>query len=160
MAAQNMQVLDGKVKVDTCHGPEKDGLAAFLVCQRERFKLGEAITVIYAVTYLGPGKYITIQPPYPAWEPDLVSWFSITGPDGKDIPYTGPKPRPSPLKAENALQLGKGQSHGIQFPDIGWGHKLATPGTYTIKWNYRIAAEGSWWQGHLVSNEIQIEIVK
>ena len=36
-----------------------------------------------------------------------------------------------------------------------------TPGIYTIEWNYRVphTPDAFWWQGHIISNEIKIEIL-
>ncbi len=37
------------------HGPVKDGLAAFLLCHRQQFKLGEPIPLSYGILNIGPG---------------------------------------------------------------------------------------------------------
>jgi len=149
------------VNLASSHGPVKDGLAAFLICERKQFRIGQPIPVLYGVVYGGPEKHMTIQAPYPAWEPNLVSWFSITGPDGKVISYMGPRPKPIPLKSKNTLQLWRHGFCGIDWPDVRWGYKLVTPGTYRFKWNYKIGSGlgGSWWMGHLISDEIRIKIV-
>jgi hypothetical protein len=152
---------DVNVDIKMSHGPVKDGLAAFLICERKQFRIGQPIPVLYGVVYGGPEKHITIQAPYPAWEPNLVSWFSITGPDGKEISYMGPRPKPIQLNSKNTLQLWRHGFCGIDWPDVRWSYKLGTPGTYRFKWNYKIGSGpgGSWWVGHLISNEIKIEVV-
>lgn len=148
-----------QLKISMSHGPVKDGLATFLICERKQFRIGQPIPVLQGVVYGGHEKHMTIQAPYPALEPNLVSWFSVRGPDGKDIPYTGSELKPIPLNPKNTLRLRRHGFCGIDWPDIRWGHKLSKPGAYTIKWHYRIPAGGSWWQGELVSNEVQFEIV-
>jgi len=152
---------DMNLKIQMSHGPVKDGLAAFLLCERKQFRIGQPIPVLQGVVYGGHEKHMTIQAPYPAWVPNLVSWFSVRGPDGKDIPYTGPEPKLMPPNPKNTLRLRRHGFCGIDWPDIRWGHKLSKPGAYTIKWHYRSPAGdgGSWWTGELVSNEIQIEIL-
>jgi len=84
-----------EVYINMSHGPVKDGLAAFLICERKQFEVGELIPVIFGVTCRGIHKgqrYITIQPPYPVVRLcglDPVSWFSGTGPHGNDFFYDG-----------------------------------------------------------------------
>jgi len=159
MSATSVPARDMNLKIQMSHGPVKDGLAAFLICERKQFRIGQPIPVLYGVVYGGHEKHMTIQAPYPAWVPNLVSWFSVRGPDGKDIPYTGPEPKPIPPNPKDTLRLRRHGFCGIDWPDIRWGHKLSKPGAYTIKWNYRAHPADFWWQGELVSNEIQIEIL-
>jgi len=169
------------------HGPVKDGLAAFLMCERKKFKIGEPIPIMVGIVYGGTEKYMTVVKPISVTgSPGNLSWLSITGPDGRDVPYTGdfihflpPKCEP---ESEWEVRLTARRFCGISVDDIRsapypWGpdrwlpdrygdmdrdgHKLDTPGSYTIKWHYSIAGMFTClgWQGHLVSNEIQIEIV-
>ncbi len=84
------------------HGKVKDGLAAFLLCHRDRFKIGQPIPLTYGIINVGSGL---------EWETDLqeaeqnsklktriwwlqnepadqynYSWFEVTGPNGQSIP--------------------------------------------------------------------------
>lgn len=152
----------------TSHGPMKDGLATFLICERKQFKVGEPIPAMHGIIYGGAEKDMTVQPPFPAALPGNFSWFSITGPDGKDVPYTGPSVHFVPPEPKWAMKLRAKLFCGRVCNDVRDSYKLDTPGFYTIRWHYNIphthniphTSNGSWWQGHLVSNEIQIEIVK
>jgi len=144
------------------HGPMKDGLAAFLICERKQFKIGEPIPVMFGIVYGGSEMHMTFQLPSGPDSRGGLSWFSITGPDGKDVPFTadfdvlGPGP-----EAKQAIWLTARRFCGIVKNDVRWGYKFDTLGSYTIKWHYRIptTSDGSWWQGHIVSNEIKIEII-
>jgi hypothetical protein len=144
------------------HGNESQGLAAFLICEQKQFKSDEPVSVLLGIVYGRLGKTMTVQPPYSPFEPESFSWFSIIGtPDGKDVPYTGMTvdyahgPRP-----ESAIRLGDGIFCGMQW-NLRLNYKFETPGIYTIEWNYRMphTPNASWWQGHIISNEIKIEIV-
>ncbi len=144
----------------------KNGLAAFLTCERDKFKVGELIPVVYGVINMRD-EAMTLQPPHPVVRLcglDPVSWFSGTGPHGNDFFYDGGVVCGPNLSyhfdAEHAFRLAPGELHG-RLGIIALGRKSRTAGTYCIKWNYLVpAGSGSWWQGHLVSNQIRIEIVK
>ena len=97
---------DAKIdKIAMSHGPVKDGLAAFLICERKKFKVGEPIPLTYGIINVGSGL---------EWENNLqkaeensklktrvwwlrnnpefkhnYSWFEVTGPDGNNVPYFG-----------------------------------------------------------------------
>lgn len=144
------------------HGPAKEGLAAFLICERKQFKSDEPVSVLLGIVYGRIGKPVTVQPPYCPFQPGDFSWFCITGPYGESVPYTGGiVGHADGLGPESAIRLGDGIFCGMMW-NLRWNYKLDTPGSYTIKWNYRMPHDpnASWWQGHIVSNEIQIEIVK
>jgi hypothetical protein len=149
-------------KPQTSHGPVKDGLAAFLIFERKQFKVGEPIPAMPGIIYGGAEKDITIQPPFPAILSGHLSWFSITGPDGKDVPYTGPSVHFVPPEPNRAVKLKPLRFCGMVKNDVGDYYELNRPGLYTIKWHYNMppTPDGSWWQGHLISNEIKIEIVE
>jgi len=157
------------VKLAMSHGPVKDGLAAFLICEQSKFKLDEPIPLLYGVVYDGPAEpeypaeseYPTIPAPYPAVDPGNISWLSVTGPDGNDIPYMGVYVMFPLLDHRDVLRLKHRSFHGRFTPNIRDKFKLGTPGLYTIKWHWRLRpVDGiSSWVGELVSNEIQIEIV-
>lgn len=150
------------INIAMSHGPVKDGLAAFLICERKQFKVSDPIPLLYGVVYGGPAEYMAIPAPYPAVNLGTRSWLSVTGPDGKDVPYMGVYLRPKRLNPKDVLQLRRRHFHGRWTPDIRELFKLSTQGVYTIKWHYQIRSVvgDSCWTGHLVSNEIQIEIVK
>jgi hypothetical protein len=150
------------INIAMSHGPVKDGLAAFLICEQSQFKLDEPLTLLYGVVYGGPAEKVTILAPGAAVDPGNISWLSITGPDGNDVPYIGVYvmfPLPDP---KDALQLRRRRFYGRLAYNIRDSFKLCTPGTYTIKWHCEMRpVDGvSCWTGELVSNEIQIEVVK
>jgi len=151
------------VKLAMSHGPVKDGLAAFLICEQNQFKLDEPIPLLYGVVYYGlaESEYPTIPVPYPAVDPGNISWLSVTGPDGNDIPYIGVYVMFPLLDPRDVLRLKRRCFHGRLTPNIRDDFKLCTPGLYTIKWHYRISptSDASWWTGKLISNEVQFEIV-
>ena len=144
------------------HGPAKEGLAAFLICEQKQFKSDEPVSVLLGIVHVRLGKHLTVQPPFGPCKHEDFSWFSIIGtPDGMNVPYTGwtvdyahgPVP-------ERAIRLWDGQFSGRQY-NLRHNYKLDKPGIYTIEWNYRMPHDpnASWWQGHIISNEIKIEIV-
>ena len=163
-ATRSVPEKDMDVKIAMSHGPVKDGLAAFLICEQSQFKLDEPIPLLYGVVYYGPAESEcpTILEPYPAADPGNISWLSVTGPDGNDIPYMGVYVMFPLLDPRDVLRLKPRSFHGRFTPNIRDKFKLGTPGLYTIKWHWRIRpVDGiSYWVGELVSNEIQIEIVK
>jgi len=152
---------DMDLKLPMPHGPMKNGLAAFLKCERKQFKVSEPIPVMFGIVCGETEKRMSFQPPYGACQPEDFSWFSITGPDGNDVPYTGRFIHFAPVDPENVIWLAHLRFCGIVWPDIRWGYKLDTPGSYNIKWHYRIppTSDASWWTGKLISNEVQFEIV-
>ena len=162
-AAAASKNLDWKLLM--VHGPAKDGLAAFLICERKQFKLGEPIPVLYGVLYGGPEEGMTIVRPYRAYAPHNFSWFSITGPDGRGVPYKGLYPTWAAPGPKNVLLLERGEFHGravrVAKP-IDRDFIISTPGTYTLTWHYEILppVDLGCWVGELVSNEVHIEIVK
>jgi hypothetical protein len=149
------------LKNQMSHGPVKDGLAAFLICERKQFRVGEPIVVIYGIVLLRDSEKqeIMVCPPGPLVDHDF-SWLSVKGADGKDIPYTG-------FHIDYVIsdskkikrRLWRGQFLG-NYDSIEGIYSLSKAGTYTVKWNYKAIPGYPWWQGELVSNEIQIEIVK
>jgi hypothetical protein len=159
---QMLQEFRKNWKPQMSHGPMKDGLAAFLICERKQFKVGEPIPVMIGIVY---GKYeghMTVYQPLHPIDPCNCSWFSATGPDGKDVPYTGGNLDFFGLDPKGAKRLHRGLFCGRVCNDVRHSYKLDTPGSYTIEWHYEIspALGGSWWHGYLGSNKIQIEIVK
>lgn len=150
------------MNIGMSHGPVKDGLAAFLICERNKFNLEQPIPLLYGIVYNGPDESMAVPAPNPAVDPSNRSWFSITGPDGNDVPYMGVYATFPRLSPKDVLRLKRRNFHGRLTPNIRDYFKLCTPGIYTIKWHYQIGSivGDSCWVGHLVSNEIQIEIVK
>jgi hypothetical protein len=143
------------------HGNASEGLAAFLICEQKKFKSDEPISVLYGIVYGRIGKTITVQPPYFPYRPEQLSWFSIIGtPDGIDVPYKGFIGLSLRPKPENAIRLGDGQFRGMQY-NLRLNYEFDTLGIYTIEWNYFMPHDPneSWWQGHIISNEIKIEII-
>jgi hypothetical protein len=153
---------DMGVNIAMSHGPVKDGLAAFLICEQNQFKLDEPVPLLYGIVYNGPDESMAVPAPNPAVDPSNRSWFSITGPDGNDVPYMGVYATFPRLSPKDVLRLKRRNFHGRLTPNVRDYFKLCTPGIYTIKWHYQIGSiVGDFcWVGHLVSNEIKIEIVK
>jgi HEAT repeat protein len=156
------------------HGEAKDGLAAFLLCRKHRFQIGEPIPLSYGLIFVGPGLErrsddvyklkIKVWRPLGPVDPDNASWFEVTGPDGKNVPYHGiyvttAVPKPSD---ENTALLRYGEFIGRPRSDLcgGGAFHLNKVGIHRVQWFYEplFAGEGLW-SGKLVSNEIQIEIV-
>ncbi len=149
------------ISIAMSHGPVKDGLAAFLICERNQFKLDEPVPLLYGIVYNGQDESMAVPAPNPAVDPSNRSWFSITGPDGNDVPYMGVYATFPRLSPKDVLRLKRRNFHGRLTPNIRGNFKLCTPGIYTIKWHYQIGSivGDSCWVGELVSNEIQIEIL-
>ncbi len=169
MLANNVPAKDMGVRILMSHGPLKDGLAAFLICEQKKFKIGQPVPLLYGVVYSGPGQYTTIPALVGAVDPGNMSWLSITGADGKDVPYVAAHPTFPRFNPKDALRLRRGYFHGRLDSSIRDDFKLLIPGLYTIRWHYQMGpssyldapgADDSRWLGHLVSNEIQIEIVR
>ena len=171
------------------HGEVKDGLAAFLLCHRYHFKVGEPIPLTYGIINIGPGLGMETT-----WQeasenanletrvwwlgnnPELqynYSWFEVTGPDGKDVPYhggTGTLPSSAPLD-EFSVLLHHRQFIGTVDPDLrGWltsepediffDFDLSKPGTYEVQWGYNARFEGGPWTGELMSNKVEFKVLK
>jgi len=87
------------------HGDVNDSLAAFLLCHRDSFKVGEPIPLTYGIINVGSGiEWETnVQKTdensklkTKVWwlhnNPELqynYSWFEVAGPDGNSVPYRG-----------------------------------------------------------------------
>ena len=161
-AAAASKNLDWKLLMS--HGPAKDGLAAFLICERKQFKLGEPILVLYGVVYDGPEEGMTIVRPQRALDPHNYSWFSVRGPGAGYLRYKGLY-ADWPLRSKDLLFLERWEFHGRVGRVAGPIHpdfRISTPGTYKIRWHYEILppVDLGCWVGELVSNEVQVEIVK
>lgn len=149
------------------HGKPRDGLAAFLRCDRKRFRVGQPIGLAFGIIHTDPGSDSkhdspsqpkTIYPTMEPYQPDSVSWFSVIGPDGKEVPYTGPVINRS-LAPGSKVRIHYRQFIGLYHPNMQGFGKLNLPGTYKVCWNY-FSSRKYWGVPHLISNEIQFEIVK
>ena len=160
------------------HGKVKDGLAAFLLCHHDCFKVGQAIPLSYGIVNIGSGlrretnlqkaednakfkKRIWWLQNEPADQYNY-SWFEVTGLNGQNIlcrASGGTLPRSAPLN-ELSVLLHHRQFVGSIFPDLGEVFELNTPGTYKIRWGYDADFEGGAWTGELMSNEVQFEIIQ
>ena len=159
------------VKIGMSHGPVKDGLAAFLYCERKKFTVGEQVPLNIGLVYWGtskeePAQSVTVQRPCGPLNPGGSSWFIVKDSDGNDVSYTGwiasfKFTEGNVSRLTSKLYRGSFLGTHCKDGEIN-GYRLEKPGIYTITWHYRtIAFPGScWWQGELVSNEIQFEIVK
>ncbi|MHC4735143.1 MAG: hypothetical protein ACYTDW_11905 [Planctomycetota bacterium] len=128
--------LTGKSK--SPHGEAKDGLAAFLLCHRAHFKVGQPIPLSYGIINVGSGL---------EWETNLeeaeknaklktriwwlgnnpelrynYSWFEVTGPDGNNVPYrgsTGTLPNYTAAVVDKySMVLYHRQIVGYHYPDL------------------------------------------
>lgn len=152
------------------HGNVKDGLAAFLLCHRQRFKLGEPVPLSYGIMNIGSGVDTDQVSETRVWwfttgpiDPGHVTWLEVKGPDEKRIPYQGPVPAWRNLSTAvntNSVLLRPRQFVGNILPDFRYGFELTKPGVYKVRWGYNPLWKGGPWIGKLISNEVQFEIVK
>ena len=160
------------------HGKVKDGLAGFLLCHRNRFKSDEPVPLSYGIINVGSGmepethgrkaeKDTDIKTrvwwfPHPPRSLRNVLWLEVIGPDGKNIPYHGTHiDWAAKLPVDKySLLLRYRQFVGMVFPDLRKNFDLDKPGVYKVRWGYNPRFPGGPWTGELMSNEIQIEIVK
>ena len=157
------------------HGEAKKGLAAFLLCHKKRFQIGEPISLSYGLILVGPGLdkqneetaklRVRVFKPLSAYDPGNYSWFEVTGPDEQEVPWRGGHdslPWFSPT-GENSTILGHGQFTGRSDRDLDeYGRfDLTRPGIYKVRWGYDPnPADGVWSSGKLMSNEVQFEILE
>ena len=156
------------------HGEAKDGLAAFLLSHKHRFEIGEPIPLSYGIILVGPGLELgnveayklraKVWRPMSPWDPDNASWFEVTGPKGESVPYHGgyisrAVPKPSD---ENTALLRWGDFIGRPHFDLcgGGAFHLNKSGIYKVQWFYEPFFGGGLWNGKLMSNELQIEVVE
>ena len=153
------------------HGEVKDGLAAFLLCHRDRFRAGEPIPLSYGIVNIGPGVEAQgpgIPRPIRVWwfptapvQRGEVTWLEVTGPDEKSIPYHGAAIGWRNLSGDargNSVLLPHRRFVGNIIGRIR-GYEMNRPGTYRVRWGYKPSWEGGPWTGKLMSNEVQFEIV-
>lgn len=164
------------------HGEVKDGLAAFLACELNSFKLGQPVPLSYGILCVGLGlerertpqedlKNVKLE--RRIWwlrmRPELrynYSWFEVTDPDGQNVPYRGGTAElknyslaPSGVVQESSVVLYHRQFVGMVFADLRENFDLAKPGVYRVRWGYDAPWKAGPWTGRLMSNEIQVEIV-
>jgi len=179
------------------HGEVKDGLAAFLLCHRYHFKVGEPIPLTYGIINIGPGLGMETT-----WQeasenanletrvwwlgnnPELqynYSWFEVTGPDGKDVPYhgsTGTLPNLTAAVVDKfSVVLYHRQFIGYHYPDlcgllasdflgesdledIFFDFDLSKPGIYKVRWGYNPWWKVGPWTGELMSNKVEFKVLK
>jgi len=152
------------------HGEAKDGLAAFLLCHRNRLEVGEPIPLSYGIVLVGSGSNeetrklrANIWQPYYPFDPGNYSWFEVTESDRQNVPYSGEKvswPAESPSD-ENTTVLHHGDFFGRTHRDLseGGAFVLTKPGKYKVRWAYAPFPATGVWGGKLLSNEVQFELV-
>jgi len=156
------------------HGEVKKGLAAFLLCHKKRFKVGEPIPLSYGLVLVDLGLdkesdetvhlRIRVFRPLCISDPENYSWFEVTGPDGEKVPYGGPYdsfPLFSPTD-ENSAVLRHGDFLGRTDRDLDRSGRfdLSKPGMYKVRWGYwPNDADGVWSSGALMSNVVAFEII-
>jgi hypothetical protein len=173
---QRDKIDDVKEKVGTkstpktgaiTHSKPDRGLAAFLISDGTRFKVGEPISLSYGVIGVGArsaeseAKPLKVVRPVGAADPNNRSWFSVTGPAGRELAYKGFFVERPAVQPDDLVVLGPDGLVGKSSSDLDLnvGFDLKAPGKYRVRWHYQGGGlEGSW-GGKLVSNEIQFEIV-
>lgn len=161
------------------HGEVKKGLAAFLLCHKKRFQVGEPIALSYGLVLVGPGLdkqseetaklRIRVFKPESIGDPGNYSWCEVTGPDGQKVPWSGgfdSLPLYLAPSDENSAVLRHGDFLGNTDRDLGekvgrnGRFDLTRPGTYKVRWGYDPNAVDGVWSGRpLLSNEVQFEII-
>ena len=148
------------------HGQPDRGLAAFLISRGDPFNAGGPIALSYGVICIGsqparadaPQSLNVVRPSLAA-DPMNRSWFTVSGPDGRDLKYQGEFvnwPRVGPDEV-TALWTGGGFI-GTTSRDVELNFDFSKPGKYRIRWHYHPEGVEGVWGGGLVSNEIEIEI--
>lgn len=173
------------------HGEVKDGLAAFLLCHRPRFKVGQPIPLSYGIINVGSrlewetnlqkaekNAKLKTRVWWLRTNPELqynYSWFEVTGPGGKNVPYHGSTGTLRNLTAavvdKFSVVLYHRQFVGSHYPDLRGPlasdpkhlrhyFDLSKPGTFKVRWGYSPWWKVGPWTGTLMSNEVQFDIVK
>jgi len=152
------------------HGNPHKELAAFLTCEGRQFKSEQpihlSVGVIRTITRVKKGeagliralRLPVIRPIIPG-EPGNSSWLSVIGPDGQEVPFKGLSLQFEP-GTRDVIYLLVHDFHG-RTGDLRHSFDLKTSGKYRIRWHYSMNGplNGGPWIGHIVSNEIQIEIL-
>ena len=148
------------------HGESGRGLAAFLVRSGARFTVGESISLSFGVIVTERADAqgaLKVVRPYGASDPNNRSWFSVLGPDGRALKYRGGFPNHTRAGAKQVVDLWNGDFIGRTSDDEQLSFDFKRPGRYRIRWNYlppRPEGVEDVWEGKLISNEIEIEIVE
>ncbi len=145
------------------HGQVKDGLAAFLLCHRGRFKVGQPIPLTYGIINVGSGLEweIDVQKTEEnsklktrVWwlgnNPELqynYSWFEVTGSDGNNVPYRGGTGTLQNFTTEVADKLSVVLHHrqivGNHYPDLR-GPLASYPEPNIVKHYYNLSKPGTY----------------
>lgn len=144
------------------HGTVKDSLGAFLIspiCDRA-VSAGQPVPVMFGVIYLRTAGEIAdelrIWPVVPPADPVNLSWFTVKGPDGKNLRWGGGAIDYPGFGPELAISLRQNSFYGT-IADLAEYFEFKEPGVYRITWHYTGRDRGAW-TGELISNEILIEI--
>ena len=140
------------------HGSPERGLAAFLQCDHGQFAVGQPISLAYGIIAVqrpaddAARERIAVAKPLPAIDPHNGSWFSVIGPDERELPYQGLFVSWAANRSDQEDSLGPGELVG-RTSELNLSFDFSRPGQFRLQWHYG-------WDGlGLVSNEIQIEIV-
>jgi hypothetical protein len=148
------------------HGEAERGLAAFLICNGQRLKSGDSPKLSFGVIATKtndppPPRRVKVLRPYPLAEPDNLSWISVTGPDGQVLRYQGPYVDFRDPQLDDFETLPQGAFCGQTFSElVPHYYNLRTPGKYRLRWHYAPGSFDGAWAGRLISNEVEIEIVR
>jgi hypothetical protein len=143
------------------HGKPEGHFAAFLMSDRDQWKVDEPISLSHGVICVslppagGDGKQVwslKVARPYRAVDPNNRSWLTVTGPDGKELKYLGEDVEWGAAQPEDDVLLRQGEFVGTTSSRVERHFDLKKPGRYRFRWHH------GWSQPQLISNEVEIEM--
>lgn len=132
------------------HGPEADGLAAFLWCAWGNVKSGDPIPLTLGLICLNSPQRQVHGRLGPA-DPGNLSWLTVTGPAGVELPYIGRYVNRT-MRDEETVLVWPGSFHGQTFWHLDAQFDISQPGSYRLRWHYKFRGQ------QLISNELHIQI--
>lgn len=134
-------------------------VAAELATRGAPYEVGGPIRVTFSLINQGETPVTVVRP---LVAPNLVE-FTVTGPDGKEIPFDGPWPRLRPFPEDYFAELAPGSRASQEF-DLAEGFRLTRAGRYRVTAVYRNRDDGARFgksalmTSGLESNPIEIEV--
>lgn len=141
------------------HGKPDRGLAAFLSAGGRQFKIGKPVPLFYGILNDGSLRRVKVVSPFLAADPNNGSWFTVTTADGRALPYEGEFIDRKAVLIDDVVTLSPGGFVGTGSSDLTRAFNLKTLGKYRARWHYEMAEFSGSWAGHIVSNELEFEIV-
>ena len=173
-------ILKNRIMGFPC-GDARDEVVAFLLLPpgSNRFVAGTPIYLMHGLCYRVENqdrgvrrlRRLRVFRPREAADPNNLSWFTVTGPDGKQLAYSGPSVSPTgvevDVKSTSELFPNGGMVGVITNWDLGAFYRIQEPGVYRVQWHYEMPAEVSGrtigdatlWSGKVSSNEVEFEII-